>query len=484
METTSDVREQGGRGGRRARWLAKRLGLALGAAALALVLLEIVVRLVDPAPVPREIGPGFYQLAFPLVNGRADGRWAGEPPENAAPLEREKRPGELRVVTFGESSAEGCPWGQLASPAAFLHEYLTEWVPDREITVVNAGKTSSFTMDSYYYLVEVLRYEPDYVIYYQGGNDRFDLDPEMCRVVTAPRAHAAWRWLVEHSRLVWALRTLGPELYLSLGGGVDQDGSCHSAEEFPDLCDPAEAFAAWADLLVAKSQEAGAKTIVVGFVESDLKEVAYWLDEGQSDSPVGKQLALCPLDPDCDPAEILSRSPEFVAETPQDPEDEENTLEDRNQGWRDAARRYGAPFVDFTSLARELPAKGAWAPPLFVDGVHLSVAGYAILGEQMARAVVAAEEGTASPEEGFWRPEGDMVDYYEAVRSRTLDAVAQCDLLLSHAELYFASDRKLYAGYAWRDAFELCPPERVQPGLDRYRAYVEGVFGSGADPDT
>jgi len=441
---------------------------------LTLLLLEVLARAANPALPPQELRPGLYAMPLPLLNGRPNMRWSLEPDPEAKLLSRTKEQGELRVFTFGESSMEGCPWGHVAGPAASLRDELGRLMPDRRVTVVNMGKTSSFVMDSYYYLVEALRYSPDYVVFYQGNNDRFDLDMEMCRVVTAPALHAAWRWLVERSKLLWVVRTFGPEAYLSLTGATEERKKGSEAMR-GSLCDPKAAFEAWTRALVSTALDNGARPVTVSYVRNSLADFAYASGKQGWSPGEPEPVYRCPLDPECSPLALVrgDLSTEEWAE-----ELEDSPIGRRNRSWKQAVDGNEGVFLDFRMLAKELPEAGAWLPPLFLDGVHLSVAGYAILGEQMAMTVAAAERGEALPEAGYWPVSPSPREHYEAVRERTLGVVPECDVLLKHADDYFRAGSPLHAGYMWRTALTLCPQERVLPGLEGYERYVNERFGT------
>ena len=473
MDGEPEAAQPAGAPRRRRGGLKRRLLLSAGSLATILLLLEVVARVFDPALPPQELRSGLYAMPLPLLNGRPNMRWSLEPNPEAKLLARAKEPGELRVFTFGESSMEGCPWGHLAGPAAFLQERLGGMLPDRRVTVVNMGKTSSFVMDSYYYLVEALRYSPDYVVFYQGNNDRFDLGDEMCRVATAPVVHGTWRWLVERSKLLWVVRTFGPEAYMSLSGSIEE--SREQSRAMGDyLCDPEEAFEAWTEALVSTALAAGARPVVVSYVRNSLADFANTGGPEEWSPGDPEKVFRCPLDPECSPLSLV-RGDRSVEEWTEEIED--SPIGTRNGSWRRAVEGNEGLFLDFRTLARELPEAGAWLPPLFLDGVHLSVAGYAILGEQMAATISAAERGEAVPEAGYWPLSPSPAEHYEAVRQRTLALVSQCEVLLKHAADYFRAGSPLFAGYMWRTAADLCPTDRVLPGMKSYERYVNKRFG-------
>jgi hypothetical protein len=54
-----------------------------------------------------------------------------------------------------------------------LHDHLGASLPGRDVTVVNMGRGAGTTMDSYYFLATIARLSPDFIVFYQGGNDFF-----------------------------------------------------------------------------------------------------------------------------------------------------------------------------------------------------------------------------------------------------------------------------------------------------------------------
>ena len=198
---------------RGARWL-----LALASLASTLLLGECGVRCFVPRPAPHRASEGLYFNTLRKVDG-FDTRLivTGES------LPEKKRPGELRIAVFGESTVQGSPWDSMGSPPTMLRDQLVALYPGRDLTIINMGRGAGYSMDAYYFLVSLKTFALDYVIVYEGANDEYKLDREMCLPSTHPHLHAAWRWIVTHSRLAFTLRAVAPGWLLDL---QNRDGGC------------------------------------------------------------------------------------------------------------------------------------------------------------------------------------------------------------------------------------------------------------------
>ncbi len=427
MERGSERSEAEEKRPRRLRALAARLALALLSLLATVLALEILAVALAPVPPPRHDRDGLYHSTLPLVNGRPTlrGSWS----ESGKALAERKAPGELRVFVYGESSVEGCPWGHVAAPPSMVHDRLVEALPDREVTVVNMGRTSSFTVDTYYYLLASARFEPDFVVFYQGMNDRNAGDAEICLPLEHPALHRAWRWLVSRSRLLWTLRALGPERLGARWSGDTRAGGA-------DPCVPGDAFQAWTDILVETGRDMGAEVVVATPLASagvhldyDFHRAAFgrtvWEPPREREAPAGpfeelraalgavgepfRGLLECQLKLDCEPVEGLeeylrARPDEaldgewrFWPSPPRDPGDPAqgppwrsdrfplaagpgtDSLLAHGHAWKRSAARAGAHLVDFFELAASLAPRGLLQAPLVVDEVHLSPEGYWLL---------------------------------------------------------------------------------------------------------
>ena len=86
-------------------------------------------------------------------------------------LSPHKPKGEFRVFAYGESTMHGSHYGPTSSPARWLGAYLKDFLPQRNIRVVNfarIGHGSDFTYDTFQ---STLFYKPDLALFYLGHND-------------------------------------------------------------------------------------------------------------------------------------------------------------------------------------------------------------------------------------------------------------------------------------------------------------------------
>ena len=82
-----------------------------------------------------------------------------------------KKPiGEYRIFTYGESTMYGAHYGSISSPARWLEIYLKDFLPNKNIRVVNFGRQGQGTADCYQTLKGSLPYKPDLTIFYVGHN--------------------------------------------------------------------------------------------------------------------------------------------------------------------------------------------------------------------------------------------------------------------------------------------------------------------------
>lgn len=386
------------------RALGRRLALSTAALVGSFVLLEGVARALLPVPAPIQLRDGIYLNTLPLVNGLSMDR--GELPQTGAYLPEKKGEHELRVFVFGESSAVGGPWGYAAASATHLHDLMKKAWPDRVPTVVNMGRSGSYTLDAWYYLLLSARFSPDVVIFYGGNNDRYDVDAEMCLPGEHPWLHALWGKAVAHSWLLWNVRVLGPARL----GYSRTVGAGGPAKEH---CAPDQAFAGWAEALVATASDLGAQIIVSLPVSSTAAELDLWEAGGapgkagkvapEALSPEFKQLLTCRLTPTCDfPAALdaeLSRKQAHGFKT-----FEMQTLNARMAGLRDAASRHGAQVVDLGDALRAQSPRGILGPPLIFDEVHLSPEGYWILASRWMDTLIPMITGSSAAHSGAPRP--------------------------------------------------------------------------------
>ena len=405
--------------GSKRRWwqsLWKKLLLALASFLFALLVLEILARIFVPIPSPIHYRDGIYANVLPMVNGYSQsGDLVGI---DGPPLSVEREDGDLRIFVFGESSVAGYPWGIAGSAPAMLYDQLHGLFPERRLQVVNMGRTASFSIDAFYYLLSIERFEPDIVIFYLGYNDFFADGTEQCFATVHSAVYGVWQWAIAHSRLLWTVRARGP----AVAGSYSEMTSTVEDGDRGD-CDPDQAFRRWAGILIETAQSMGSHVLVTTIIENPLSEVENV--ERMREAPTVRErlqsldenyrdVLRCSLTDECDLiAEIGafllskgmtdhpgSRLPEastarnghveperlhqIVAQRSQSPG---STLSVRSQIWRDLSQDLTTDLVDLgaelTSAAHDAYLSGG----IFVDDVHLTLAGYWFLARLWTLAI-------------------------------------------------------------------------------------------------
>lgn len=460
---------------RRRLW-AQRLSLSALSFLVTALLLEALVRRLGVPGAPVLLREGLYASQLPMVTGRDNAPYVA-----GSPLPETKRRGEIRVFVFGESSVEGLPWGYGGSPPAMLRDHLRALSPQADFTVVNMGRSASTMMDAYYYLVSIEAYAPDVVVFYQGSNDLFHTDRERCAPALHPRAYSAYRWLVERSRLLWAARALGPRVYTRIFPPTSRPPPHAFGEDRQpgDLCDPAQAFPAWTEILLSTAKGLGARIIVTTPVENPLR----WADENTRSQPAPsepyRRLLSCALGDDCDLVatwKAVRGAPSFAWDR----------LGPRRRAWIAAAEAHGARVVDFAGyLERE--AEGGLRPPLFAEEVHLSLEGYWRLSWLWATEIRALVEDR--PSAGLAAPPPPLLDerFYlsEAARYGSRGSAA-CTLLRSGA-LHLRLNMRVLAASLLESAVNIDAPPAGEAASSRVGAAAQLLLAwlrrdAGVDP--
>ncbi len=360
------------------RKLLPRLLLAFTSVLLTLLVLEGLTRLFISPPAPVQLRDGLYAGQLAKVNGRDTVLFA-----EGEPLPEKKRDGEIRIFVFGESSVQGSPWGYFGSPPALLYDQLRAVVPGKDLTVVNMGRGAGYMIDSYYFLASIGRFSPDYVVVYQGGNDSYRVDREMCMPATHPVLYRGWRWIAEHSRFAWTVRAQGPRVianFVHPGGAVRSDSPMGSAE----LCDGTTAFRGWSEILSETGRGMGARVIMTTPVQNPLR----WAEDGGAFSDIDlplrptereegyQRLLACILTDGCDlPAVWNEVRP---AGRHGGGYQRDYWGEPRPRVMLEAAAKTGARGIDLFAYM-EKHAKGGLSPLLFSDEMHMTLEGYSQL---------------------------------------------------------------------------------------------------------
>ena len=129
------------------------------------ILLYIVQTLISTCLILVLLEGVFFILGFP--------QGAGDFIERAIlqqKLALRKPSGQYRVFVYGESSVHGAGYAPVSSPVKWLDAYLKDFLPGRDIKVVNFGRMgeeSNFIRQSFQ---DTLQYKPDLTIFYLGHN--------------------------------------------------------------------------------------------------------------------------------------------------------------------------------------------------------------------------------------------------------------------------------------------------------------------------
>ena len=84
----------------------------------------------------------------------------------------EKAPGVVRIFFVGQSTTEGWPFFPRGGYPEWLGAYVRDLLPGKRIEVINAGACASDSVRDLAIVKEVLQYNPDMLVLYEGNNER------------------------------------------------------------------------------------------------------------------------------------------------------------------------------------------------------------------------------------------------------------------------------------------------------------------------
>ena len=126
---------------------------------------------------------------------------------NTQSFSAKKAPGTYRIFTLGGSTTYGHPWRDTTSFSAWLREMLAEADTTRRYEVINCGGISYASYRTAKLTEELLDYEPDLFIVYNGHNEFLEE-----RTYRGARKGPAWvrdlSSLLDHTRTYSVLRRL------------------------------------------------------------------------------------------------------------------------------------------------------------------------------------------------------------------------------------------------------------------------------------
>jgi len=82
-----------------------------------------------------------------------------------------KPKGEYRIFAYGESTMHGSHYGPTSNPGSWLEAYLKDFLPGKNIRVVNFARIGHGSDFIYETFRDTLVYQPDLAIFYMGHND-------------------------------------------------------------------------------------------------------------------------------------------------------------------------------------------------------------------------------------------------------------------------------------------------------------------------
>lgn len=289
---------------------------------------------------------------------------------------KEKPEGAYRIFCIGGSTTRGWPFHRVGvSYPRLLSLYLGDLLPGRKVEIINAGLMASDSFSDLRLVREILNYDPDLLLVYEGRND-----PWNWRLHVGPRANI----LRAH---FWALREL--RLYE------------FAYRRF--LKDPREKFnkaAAVREWALSGRPSRGDEARRLRHIVDNLEAMAALARRKRCRIVVMTQVA----------------------------HPEEASLHLINDRVRAFARREGVPLADVDRAFRDdpRPLEALLIPP---PPVHPDLAGYALMARTVARSLAENDIIAPAAEWGWGRLRSD--EHYHALMGLTDPALRGVYLNLS-----------------------------------------------------
>ena len=148
-----------------------------------------------------------YHIMNPAVKHRYFSRVAFQPSTSPDYFLVPKPPGTFRIFCLGGSTTVGFPFWYNGAFSSFLRDRLHRVFPDSSIEVINLGMTATNSTTALDMAREIMDYEPDLVIVYDGHNEFYG-----ALGVASRESVGGSRWLSKlslrliHLRLFLAMR--------------------------------------------------------------------------------------------------------------------------------------------------------------------------------------------------------------------------------------------------------------------------------------
>ncbi|HYQ86652.1 MAG TPA: tetratricopeptide repeat protein [Bacteroidota bacterium] len=175
-----------------------------------------------------EIAGRTYHIMNPDVKNRYFSHVEFSPNTSPDYFLAPKPQGAFRIFCLGGSTTVGYPYGYVASFSTFLRDRLRTLFPERNIEIINLGLTATNSFTAVDIASEIVGYEPDLVIVYDGHNEFYG-----ALGIASHESIGSARWLIKsylrlvHFRSFILIRTLIRAVSKLFGPGIvpDQTGT-------------------------------------------------------------------------------------------------------------------------------------------------------------------------------------------------------------------------------------------------------------------
>jgi tetratricopeptide (TPR) repeat protein len=185
-----------------------------------LLLLETGLRFFHYGPdlslfITQELHGRTYHIMNPAVRHRYFSRISFSPSTSPDYFLVPKQVGTYRIFCLGGSTTVGFPYWFNGAISSFLRDRLRSTLPDRSIEVINLGMTATNSYTVVDIAGEVLDYEPDLIIVYDGHNEFYG-----ALGVASRESMGGARWLSRLSLALAHIRTYQLALDVSAAFGT------------------------------------------------------------------------------------------------------------------------------------------------------------------------------------------------------------------------------------------------------------------------
>jgi len=110
-------------------------------------------------------------------------------------FKKDKNPSTFRIFCVGGSTTRGWPFHVRLSYPKLLSLYLKDLLPDKKIEVINTGLMGSDSFSDIKLVKEILKYQPDLILLYEGRNDEWNISLHVGKRAQIIKLHV---WLLKH----------------------------------------------------------------------------------------------------------------------------------------------------------------------------------------------------------------------------------------------------------------------------------------------